>query len=89
MDPFRLLTQGANFHNKSALFKQKKPAQDDDADESGPSASTSRLDGPLPAALDFFNVGAKPADQDGAADNGKGKRKREDRPIQAGQSSSV
>lgn len=87
MDPFRLLTQGANFHKKSALFKQKKPAADDDGDDlTGPAASTSRLDAPLPAALDFFNVGgARSADADGA-DNGKGKRKREDRQTEAGQS---
>jgi hypothetical protein len=82
MDPFRLLTQGANFHKKSALFKQKKPTEDED---DMPAASTSRLDAPLPAALDFFNVGAGARDVDGAGE-GKGKRKREDRPVQAGQS---
>jgi len=87
MDPFRLLTQGASFSKKSALFKQKKQAQhdsDDDEDESN-AASTSTGPAPLPAALDFFNVGSGVKDGDASGENAKGKRKREERPTEAGE----
>lgn len=86
MDPFRLLTQGASFSKKSALFKQKKvAAQDSDDEDESNEASTSGGPAPLPAALDFFNVGSGVKEGEQSGENAKGKRKREERPVEAGE----
>lgn len=86
MDPFRLLTQGASFSKKSALFKQKKQAQQDSSDDKDESnAASTSGPAPLPAAIDFFNVGGGIKDGDASGENAKGKRKREERPTEAGE----
>ncbi|CED82675.1 p-loop containing nucleoside triphosphate hydrolase protein [Phaffia rhodozyma] len=89
MDPFKLLTQGTHFSKKSnknnqvqALFKSTQSATSANptatSDSSVPPTSHA-----LPAALDFFNVGADAGTgQNESASDGK-KRKREEKPMRA------